>query len=82
MLQLLAVKYSATAVEVVPKGRLKRDATGKQLHELVKAGLALREDDATDARRLRFTLRPGLRAIQNADGHWEMDLGCCVLRWS
>lgn len=64
-------------------GRLKRHAISKQLHKLVKAGLAMQEDDASDARRLRFTLRPGLRAFfHNADGRWEMDLGCCVLRWS
>lgn len=64
------------------RGEIKRDATGKQLHELVKAGLALCDDDTSDARRLRFTLRHGLHATRNADGRWEMDLGCCVLRWS
>ena len=82
LLESLAMKGSCTAAEVVPHGKLKRDATSKQLQELVKAGLCTMDDDSADARRQRYTLLPGLTAAQSATGQWEMDLGCCVMRWS
>jgi hypothetical protein len=81
LLESLAMKRSCTAAEVVPSGGLKRDATSKQLQELVKAGLCNAHDDDRDARRQRYTLLPGLVATKSASGRWEMDLGCCSMRW-
>ncbi len=81
LLASLAMKRSCTAAEVVPQRILKRDATSKQLQELVKAGLCTMDEDAADARRMRYTLHPGLTATKSATGQWEMDLGCCVMRW-
>jgi hypothetical protein len=37
--------------------------------------------DEADARRQRYTLHPGLTAAKNSVDQWEMDLGCCVMRW-
>lgn len=82
LLESLAQRRSCTAAEVVPSGMLKRDATSKQLQELAKAGLVSMTADAKDARRQRYTLHPGLTAVKSAAGMWEMDLGCCVLRWA
>jgi DNA-binding transcriptional ArsR family regulator len=82
LLESLAQKRSCTAAEAGSGGgRLKRDSTSKQLQELVKAGLLTMAADAKDARRRRYTLHPGLTAAKNAAGQWEMDLGCCVMRW-
>ncbi len=82
LLESLAMKRSCTAAEVVPRGGLKRDATSKQLQELVKAGLCTASDDKADARRQRYTLHPALVPVKSDSGRWEMDLGCCVMRWS
>ena len=82
LLESLAMKRSCTAAEVVPRGGLKRDATSKQLQELAKSGLCTAVDDPQDARRQRYTLHPGLVPIKTESGRWEMDLGCCVMRWS
>lgn len=82
MLESLSQRRSCTAAEVGSGGRLKRDSTSKQLQELVKAGLLTMMADKTDGRRQRYTLHPGLTAAKNAAGIWEMDLGCCVMRWA
>lgn len=82
LLESLSQRRSCTAAEAGSGGRLKRDSTSKQLQELVKAGLLTMAPDGTDARRQRYTLHPGLSATKSAAGVWEMDLGCCVLRWS
>ncbi len=82
LIQSLAIKRSATAAEIVPHGVLKRDATSKQLQELVHAGLATMKPDATDARRMRYTLLPTLQPVKHPDGHWELDFGCCLIRWN
>ena len=81
LLESLSQRRSCTAAEAGSGGRLKRDSTSKQLQELVKAGLLTMAADAKDARRQRYTLHPGLTAAKNAAGQWEMDLGCCVMRW-
>ena len=59
------------------RGEIKRDATGKQLHELVKAGLALCDDDTSDARRLRFTLP---RTPRHPQRRWPLGDGPRLLR--
>lgn len=83
LLDSLSQRRSCTAAETESGGdRLKRDSTSKQLQELVKAGLLTMADDSEDARRMRYTLHPGLTAAKNAAGQWEMDLGCCVMRWT
>lgn len=81
LLELLSQRRSCTAAEVGSGGRLKRDSTSKQLQELVKAGLKTMAADEADARRQRYTLHPGLTAAKNSVDQWEMDLGCCVMRW-
>lgn len=82
LLESLAQQRSCTAAQAGSGGgRLKRDSTSKQLQELVKAGLATMPRDEKDSRRRRYTLHPGLTAVKNAQGQWEMDLGCCVMRW-
>ena len=81
LFQALCMKGNCTAAEIVPVGVLKRDATSKQLQELVKAGLAGMKPDKTDARRMRYFLSPGLNPVKFPDEHWELDMGFCVLRW-
>ena len=81
LLESLSQRRSCTAAEVGSGGLLKRDSTSKQLQELVKAGLMTMAADEADARRQRYTLHPCLTAAKNSAGQWEMDLGCCVMRW-
>ena len=82
LLESLAQQRTCVAAQAgAGGGLLKRDSTSKQLQELVKAGLATMMRDEKDGRRQRYTLLPGLTAAKNAQGQWEMDLGCCVMRW-
>jgi hypothetical protein len=77
----LCTMGSSTAADMAGCSHLKRDATSKQLQELVDAGLATTRADPEDKRRLRYTLASSLHPVQTPEGRWELDFGFCLLRW-
>ena len=80
VLRRMAQGGSYAAGDLTGGGPLKRDAMGKQLALLADAGLLKSVKDPRDARRFAYTLVPGVMQ-RKTDVGWEMDFGCCVMRW-
>ena len=71
---------SFAAGDLAAAGPLKRDAMGKQLALLADAGILTSTKDPRFRRRFAYTLVPGITG-RKTDAGWEMDFGCCVMRW-
>jgi len=71
---------SFAAADLTTGGPLARDAMGKQLALLAEAGLLKSTKDPRFGRRFAYTLVPGIPQ-RKTDAGWEMDFGCCVMRW-
>lgn len=69
------------AGDLTSGGQLPRDAMNKQLQALAAAGLLKHAVDPQNRRRFCYTLVPGPIRRQTPTG-WELDFGCCVMRWS
>ena len=69
-----------TAGEASLGGRPQYSLMLKHLAVLVELGLVTSATDEKDARRTRYRLAPGV-VVRRAGPDWEMDFGCCLLRW-
>ncbi len=71
---------SYSAGDLVMAGPLRQDAMRKQLDALKSAGILRSTLDPRYRRRHVYTLVPGI-VQRKTDAGWEMDFGCCVMRW-
>ena len=80
ILRRLSAGGSFAALDLSIAGPNRRDAMNKQLQALAAAGLLRHERDPRHGRRFVYTLVPGVTG-RKTDAGWEMDFGCCVMRW-
>ncbi len=80
ILRKLASGGSFAALDLAVAGPNRRAAMNKQLQALAAAGLLRHARDPRHGRRFVYTLVPGV-AFRKTDAGWEMDFGCCVMRW-
>lgn len=81
ILQCLADGKARTATELKTVAGKRLDATLKHLVALRQSGLVVTLPNAADGRRQLYGLSPHVAVKQTETGGWEMDFGCCVVRF-
>jgi len=80
ILRKLSSGGSFIAGDLTAGGQLPRSAMNKQLQALAAAGLLRHAVDPRNRRRFAYTIVPGIAGRKTETG-WELDFGCCVMRW-